>query len=206
MFPEVDGTSLRETIRLFPDGTPQGVTEDAVALVLTALNRIGERIETTSEKPLIVHTIASVGQTRGGGSGTNVGSVEAVMLPAEERGIHSSEVSVIWEKEVGGIIQTDFSPGKNEMRFSLKPEAGGYGLTVSDLAQQIQAGYYGSEAVRILRGTDDIRVKVRFTEEERSAFASLDTFRIRTPDGHEFPLLPALYSLVARESPSSFSW
>ena len=239
MFPEVDGTSLRATLK-FPDGTPQGVTEDAVAKILAALNRIGEQIETTSGKPLIVHTIASVGQTRGGGSGTNVGSVEAVMLPAEERGIHSSEVSIMWEKEVGGIpgveslsfsaggfgrpgapieikaqgkdmgmimkaaddivaklkeldgvyqIQTDFSPGKNEMRFSLKPEARGYGLTVSDLAQQIQAGYYGSEAVRILRGTDDIRVKVRFTEEERSAFASLDSFRIRTSDGHEFPLM-----------------
>ena len=112
------------------------------------------------------------------------------MLPAEERGIHSSEVSVIWEKEVGGIIQTDFSPGKNEMRFSLKPEAGGYGLTVSDLAQQIQAGYYGSEAVRILRGTDDIRVKVRFTEEERSAVAQPDISHSYPGRPMSFPFSP----------------
>ncbi len=238
MMPDMDGTTLRATIK-FPDGTPQATTEAAVNKLLAALSRIGERTKTSSGKPLIVHTIATVGQSRGGGSGTNVGSVEAILLPAEERGIHSSVLSVMWEKEVGGIpgiesltfnassfgrpgspieikvqgtdmamllkaaddlseklkefdgvyqVQTDYSPGKNEMRFSLKPEARGYGLTVADLAQQLQSGYNGSEAVRILRGTDDIRVKVRYTEKERSAFSSLDDFRIRTADGHELPL------------------
>jgi len=86
-------------------------------------------------------------------------------------------------------VRTDFSPGKNEMRLSLKPEAHGFGLTVDDLARQVYAGYYGNEAVRLQRGSDDIRVKVRYTEEERSRLSDLERIRIRTPNGHDIPLL-----------------
>jgi multidrug efflux pump subunit AcrB len=86
-------------------------------------------------------------------------------------------------------IRSDFSPGKNEMRLQLKPEARTLGLTVNDLARQINAGYYGDEAVRLQRGKDDIRVKVRYTSEERSRLSDLSKVRIRTRSGHEVPLL-----------------
>jgi len=86
-------------------------------------------------------------------------------------------------------IRSDFSPGKNEMRLSLKPEARTLGLTVNDLARQIYAGYYGDEAVRLQRGRDDIRIKVRYTAEERSRLSDLTKVRIRTKTGHEVPLL-----------------
>jgi len=85
-------------------------------------------------------------------------------------------------------IRSDFSPGKNEMRLTLKPEARALGLTVSDLARQVYAGYYGDEAVRLQRGRDDIRVKVRYTANERSRMSDLEQVRIRTPEGHEVPL------------------
>ncbi|KPA13214.1 cobalt-zinc-cadmium resistance protein [Candidatus Magnetomorum sp. HK-1] len=86
-------------------------------------------------------------------------------------------------------IRSDFSPGKNEMRLELKPEARTLGITVNDLARQVYAGFYGDEAVRIQRGRDDIRVKVRYTAEERSHISNLKRVRIRTKDGHEIPLL-----------------
>lgn len=85
-------------------------------------------------------------------------------------------------------IRSDFSPGKNELRLSLKPEARALGLTVNDLARQVYAGYYGDEAVRLQRGRDDIRVKVRYTANERSRMSDLERVRIRTPEGHEVPL------------------
>jgi len=85
-------------------------------------------------------------------------------------------------------IRSDFSPGKNEMRLTLKPEARSLGLTVNDLARQVYAGYYGDEAVRLQRGRDDIRVKVRYTADERSRMSDLERVRIRTPEGHEVPL------------------
>jgi multidrug efflux pump subunit AcrB len=85
-------------------------------------------------------------------------------------------------------IRSDFLPGKNEIRLELKPEARALGLTVDDLAKQIYAGYYGEEAVRLQRGRDDIRVKVRYTADERNRLAEMDRIRIRTQNGHEVPL------------------
>jgi multidrug efflux pump subunit AcrB len=88
-----------------------------------------------------------------------------------------------------GVYQVadDFRPGKNELQLDLKPEARALGLTLADLAQQVYAGFYGEEAMRIQRGRDDIRVKVRYTEDERSTLARLDSVRIRTPRGDEVP-------------------
>ena len=94
-------------------------------------------------------------------------------------------------KRFNGVyqIRSDFSPGKNEMRLELKPEARTMGITVDDLARQIHAGFYGEEAVRLQRGRDDIRVKVRYTANERSSLSELDQVRIRTPSGYEIPLI-----------------
>ena len=93
-------------------------------------------------------------------------------------------------KKFDGVYQigSDFSPGKNELRLTLKPEARALGLTVNDLARQVYAGYYGNEAVRLQRGRDDIRVKVRYTADERSRVSGLEKVRIRTKDGNEVPL------------------
>jgi multidrug efflux pump subunit AcrB len=86
-------------------------------------------------------------------------------------------------------IRSDFSKGKNEMRLKLKSEARTLGLTVDDLARQLYAGYYGEEALRLQRGRDNIRVKVRYTENERVRLADVENIRIRTRSGHDIPLL-----------------
>lgn len=86
-------------------------------------------------------------------------------------------------------IRSDYSAGKNEIRFSLKPEARTLGVTVEDLARQIYAGYYGEEALRLQRGRDDVRVKVRYTADERRRLSDLHHVRIRTPNGLEVPLM-----------------
>jgi multidrug efflux pump subunit AcrB len=242
MFPNIDGDSLTATVK-FPNGTPQEVTQGAVDRLEEALNKVGARTETKSGAPLIRHTITLVGQSLGrggGGSGPNIGSVQALLLPSEDRGIHSNDLSVEWEKETGLIpgvetltfggggfgpggapievwiqgyemdmilqasdelmerlrqfagvyqVKTDFTPGKNELRLTLKPEAQTFGLTVSDLGRQIFSAYYGNEALRIQRGRDDIRVKIRYTEEERTRLSDFERLMIRTSQGNEVPLL-----------------
>ena len=173
-------------------------------------------------------------------SGPHLGSVQAILLDSERRGIHTKDLMIQWEKEVGPIpgvksltfsglqagppgapievwlqgrdmedilaasddlmdrlrnlegvfqIRSDFSQGKNEMRLELKPQARTLGLTVDDLARQIYAGYYGDEALRLQRGRDDIRIKVRYTADERSRISDLERVRVRTRNGHEVPLI-----------------
>jgi multidrug efflux pump subunit AcrB len=86
-------------------------------------------------------------------------------------------------------IQSDLRPGKNEIRFTLKPEAVNLGISVADLGRQLNRAYYGGEALRLQRGRDEIRVMVRNTAAERSRLADLDKIRIRTADGRQVPLL-----------------
>jgi multidrug efflux pump subunit AcrB len=85
-------------------------------------------------------------------------------------------------------IRSDFSPGKNEIQLSLKPEARTLGLTVDDLARQVYTGYYGEEALRLQRGRDDVKVKVRYTADERNRISDFEKIRIRTRSGQEIPL------------------
>jgi multidrug efflux pump subunit AcrB len=93
-------------------------------------------------------------------------------------------------KQYQGVfdIQSDHAKGKDEIQFSLKPEARTLGVTVQDLADQIYTGYFGKEVLRIQRGRDDVKIRVRYTSEERQSLTSLDNFRIRTTEGYEVPL------------------
>jgi len=82
-------------------------------------------------------------------------------------------------------ITDDFEPGKVELKLELKDTGRTLGLTLSDLARQVRQGFYGDEAQRIQRGRDDIRVMVRYPEDERTSLADVENMRVRLPDGTE---------------------
>jgi multidrug efflux pump subunit AcrB len=84
-------------------------------------------------------------------------------------------------------ISDSFRAGKQEIKLELLPEARNWGLTLSDLAQQVRSAFYGAEAQRIQRGQDDVRVMVRFPGDERRSIGNLEDMRIRTPEGVEVP-------------------
>ncbi len=241
VFPSLDGFVMTATAE-FPSGTPPEVTRQAIQEIEAALLRLGDKTPTRSGDPLVKDRLTLVGQTLSDMPqvGPHFGSVQAILLDSEERGIHTDELMVLWEKEIGALpgiksltfagmeagppgdpievwlqghdmkdilaaadelmsrlrtfdgvyqIRSDFSLGKNEMRLRLKPEARALGITVEDLARQVYAGYYGDEALRLQRGRDDIRVKVRYTAEERSRLSDLERVRIRTGGGYEVPLM-----------------
>ena len=84
-------------------------------------------------------------------------------------------------------IKDTFEDGKPERKMRIKPEAELLGLTMTDLARQTRQAFFGSEAQRIQRGREDVRVMVRYPKEERTSLANLESMRIRTPDGQEVP-------------------
>lgn len=90
-------------------------------------------------------------------------------------------------------LTDSFRAGKQEVKLDILPEAKPLGLTLNDLARQVRQSFYGEEAQRIQRGTDDVRVMVRYPEEERQSLGNLENMRIRTKDNIEVP-----FSTVAK--------
>jgi len=86
-------------------------------------------------------------------------------------------------------IEDNYRPGKTEVRVTLKPLAYTLGLTLDEVGRQLRQGYYGAEPVRIQRGRDDVRIKVRYPFEERRSLADLEEVRIRTLAGQEVPFI-----------------
>jgi multidrug efflux pump subunit AcrB len=84
-------------------------------------------------------------------------------------------------------IRNTYERGRPEIKLNIKPEAEALGLTLADLAGQVRAGFYGAEVQRVQRGQDEVKVMVRFPEDERDSVGYLDDMRIRTPDGGRVP-------------------
>jgi len=105
-----------------------------------------------------------------------------VLLSASER-----LKSILREYTGVSDIADDFEPGKPELKLQLKETGRTLGLTLSDLARQIRQGFYGDEAQRIQRGRDDVRVMVRYPQDQRRSLADVENMRIRLPDGIQIP-------------------
>ncbi len=84
-------------------------------------------------------------------------------------------------------IRDDIHSGRSDIDISLRPYANSFGIGLSDVARQVRQGFYGAEAQRVPRGRDDVRVMVRYPKQERGQVDTLDTMRIRTPNGTEVP-------------------
>jgi multidrug efflux pump subunit AcrB len=84
-------------------------------------------------------------------------------------------------------VRDSYQAGKEEIELGIKPEAELLGLSLSDLARQVRQGFYGEEAQRVQRGRDEVKVMVRYPEEDRRSVGDLEEMRIRTPDGRGVP-------------------
>ena len=86
-------------------------------------------------------------------------------------------------------IEDSISTGKTELQLAIKPKAEALGLSLSDLAQQVRQAFYGEQVQRIQRGKDDVKVFIRYPENERQSIYNLNNMMIRTPAGDEIPFL-----------------
>jgi multidrug efflux pump subunit AcrB len=85
-------------------------------------------------------------------------------------------------------IDDGYTPGKEQLNFTLKPEGYSLGLTVRDVARQVRNAFYGAEALRLQRGRSEIKVRVRFPESERMSEADIEDMMIHTAAGRDVPL------------------
>ncbi|WOI52388.1 efflux RND transporter permease subunit [Parvularcula sp. LCG005] len=85
-------------------------------------------------------------------------------------------------------VGDSFESSQEELRFSLKPGAERFGLSIGEISRQVRQAFYGEEAQRLPRDGQDVRVMIRYPLEVRESLESLSNMRIRTPDGREIAL------------------
>lgn len=100
----------------------------------------------------------------------------------------SEELRAVLEAYPGvyNVSDTLQSP-REEIELGLKPDAENLSVSLADLARQVREAFYGAEAQRIPRTKEDVRVMVRYPEQERLSVDHLEELRVRTPAGSEVP-------------------
>jgi multidrug efflux pump subunit AcrB len=147
VFPEIDGFVITSTVE-FPNGTPASVTAEAVESMDEALQRLADRTETKSGQPLVRERLAMVGQTldERPRTGPHLGTVQAILLESEKRGIHSKELMVRWEQEIGAIS------GARSLTFS--------GLQAGPPGAPIEVWLQGRDMEAILAASRDLQTRL----------------------------------------------
>ena len=86
-------------------------------------------------------------------------------------------------------VNDNYNKGKSQYDFRLRPEGRALGLTDEELGDQLRGAFFGSLALRLLRGTNETEVRVKLPEDQREDVHHLEDLIIRTPSGAEVPLL-----------------
>lgn len=78
--------------------------------------------------------------------------------------------------------------GNREILLKLTEKARLLGLTHLDITKQIRQGFFGEEVQKLILGTEEVRVWVRYPEEDRRSLGQLDAIKIKTATGQLIPL------------------
>lgn len=76
-------------------------------------------------------------------------------------------------------IEDNDQKGGIEFHIELLPKARSLGVDLSTVIRQIRQGYFGYEIQRLQRGTDEVKVWLRYTNQERESFSELLNMKIR---------------------------
>jgi len=101
-------------------------------------------------------------------------------------------------------VNDNYNRGKKQLDLKLLPEARLLGLTSDEIGQQVRDAFFGSLALRQLRGIHEIEVRVKLPEAERESLSNMENLVIRTPDGVEVPLMDVV-EVTATEAFSSIN-
>lgn len=84
-------------------------------------------------------------------------------------------------------ITENIALGKQEVRIQLKGKAYLLGLDEATILNQVRQGFYGGQAQRLQEGRDELRVWVRYPQEDRTNIGQLEKMKIKVA-GAEYPL------------------
>lgn len=165
-------------VQVFFDG------ENTKTPVDTLMNRIVARIDATANGKLAQNTY--VGGFNRFGKEVEIGITSpndaSLMLARDMMKDELSKMEGVFN------VKDNMPPGKNEVYLTMRPEADIYGIAKSDVLLQVRAGFFGQEAQRVIIGTDEVKVWVRYPIEDRNSLQDLETMKIKSPQGLAIPL------------------
>ena len=120
--------------------------------------------------------------------------------PDPDRLARIADAVVAGLESMGGVydVRTNHDEGVRELQLNLKPAARTLDLTLDHFARQVRAAFFGTEALRVQRGREEMRIYVRLPEEERDSPADIEDYLVRTPRGGEVPLGQVAHVALAR--------
>ena len=80
-------------------------------------------------------------------------------------------------------VTDDSRPGKWEIQLTEKENAIPLGVPLESIARTVRASYYGEEVMRLQRGRHEVKLMVRYPEEDRQSLANFDSIRVDAGDG-----------------------
>ncbi len=90
-------------------------------------------------------------------------------------------------KEVTDV--SDNTPvGYREVELELKEKAHHLGISLQDVIGQVREAFWGNEAQRLQRGKDEVKVWVKYSEDNRRSIGQLENMKIRLSNGSAYPL------------------
>ncbi|EAS66453.1 efflux RND transporter permease subunit [Photobacterium angustum] len=84
-------------------------------------------------------------------------------------------------------IKDDLSSPIPEVKLKLTAAGEALGLSLSALANQVRHAFFGYEAQRVLRNNEEVKVMVRYPQQERSTIGYLENMKVRLPNGKFVP-------------------
>ncbi|KJG06408.1 acriflavin resistance protein [Photobacterium angustum] len=84
-------------------------------------------------------------------------------------------------------IKDDLSSPIPEVKLQLTAAGEALGLSLSALANQVRHAFFGYEAQRVLRNNEEVKVMVRYPQQERSTIGYLENMKVRLPNGKFVP-------------------
>ena len=84
-------------------------------------------------------------------------------------------------------ITASVNEGPQELSLKIKPSAETLGITLVDLASQVREAFYGAEAQRFQRNSQELKVMVRYPKSDRRSIGDLESMWIKLPGGDVVP-------------------
>ncbi len=86
-------------------------------------------------------------------------------------------------------VKDDIAVGKRELEIELTPQAYFLGLSHDEITKQVRQGFFGEEVQRLQKGSDEVKVWVRYPGSGRVSIGQLENMKVKNyQDDTEYPV------------------